>query len=89
MATHKQAEKRHRQSLKRRTRNIHVRSQIKTVLKNLRVAIDKKDPKQAVEALKLAIPALDKAVGKGIIPRARASRQISRLSAAVHQLGRK
>ena len=86
MATHKSAEKRDRQSKKRRERNIAVKSAIKTKVKAVITAVEGKKKKNSASALKAAIPALNKAAVKGIIHKKNASRKISRLTKKVNAL---
>ena len=86
MANHPSAEKRNRQRIKRTTRNRAVKSSVRTHVKDARAAIATKDPKAAKEALELATRALDKAAGKGVLPKKAASRKVSRLAAQVHKL---
>lgn len=86
MANHPSAEKRNRQRIKRTIRNRAVKSAVRTQVKDVREALAAKDAKAAKEALELAIKGLDKAAGKGAIPRKAASRKVSRLAAQVHAL---
>lgn len=86
MAQHESAIKRHRQSLKRKTRNQQVKSKIKTLVKKVRSAVAEKNREVAVAQLKEVNSALDKAVSKGVLKRNTASRGISRLARAVHLL---
>ena len=86
MATHASALKAHRQSLVNRERNRRYRSQLRSTLKQIRLAID--DPKAAKDQvakkqLTQAISLIDKMAGKGIIHRNTASRYKSRLTARV------
>lgn len=83
MANTKSAVKRHRQSLKRRARNTHWRSTVKTAVKKVREAVEVKDPAKAKDALKAAEKVLKKAAGKGAIHARNASRHVSRLAKAV------
>ncbi|HVO92443.1 MAG TPA: 30S ribosomal protein S20 [Terriglobales bacterium] len=80
MAIHTSAIKRHKQSLKRRSRNIEVRSKLRTLIKKTRQAIDSKDTENAALQLRAVNKALGKAVSKGIIKHNTASRWLSRLS---------
>ena len=82
MAIHPSAIKRHHQSVKRRARNIDVKSRLRTLIKKARVAIDGKNPEEAQTQLRAVNQALNKAVGKGIIKSNTASRWLSRLSRA-------
>lgn len=80
MANHKQALKRHRQSLRRRARNMRFKKQIKTQLKELNYNIEDKDLTLAKETLQKAIKVLSRGGSKGVIPKRRASRKISRIT---------
>ena len=84
MATHKSAEKRDRQSKKRRERNIADKSMIKTKVKSVLSALESKNKEATVKALQGVIPALDKAAVKGVIHRKNASRKISRLTKKIN-----
>ena len=86
MANHPSAEKRNRQRIKRTLRNRSVTTSVRTVVKQVRSAIEAKDKKTAEAALKLAVSALDKAAGKGVIHVKAASRTVSRLASQVHKL---
>ena len=86
MANHASAEKRNRQRVKRTDRNRGVRSEFRTLVKNVRELIAKGDATAAKAALIPAISALDSAVSKGVLVRGTASRRVSRLAAAVHKL---
>ena len=87
MANHPQAKKRNRQRLKITARNRHFRTGFRTHMKRVLAAIEASEKNEAQEALKTAIRHLDKAVTKGILKRATASRTISRLTIAVNKLG--
>jgi small subunit ribosomal protein S20 len=88
LATHKSAEKRARQALRRRARNRQVRSRVRSAVKRVRDAIASGRREGAVEALRAAEGVLRKAASKGVIPKRRASRQVARLARAVAPLGR-
>ena len=77
MANHKSAEKRVRQTEKRRQRNKHVLSTMRTYIKRVRVAIADGNAEDATERLKAATQALAKAASKGVIHRNQARRKIS------------
>ena len=80
MATHKSAEKRHRQSEKRRLRNQGVRSRMRTTVKNFVASLDSGDPEAATANFRSAERELRKAATKGVIPKQRASRHVGRLA---------
>lgn len=83
MATHRSAKKRVRQSEKRRVRNRHVKGRVKTVVKEVRQALESGSADDAAARLRAAERELRKAASKGTLPKKRASRQVSRLSRAV------
>lgn len=85
MANHKSAEKRARQSLRRRERNRGVRSEVSTRIKAVRSALEAGDLDAAREKLRAAERALRKAASKGVIPKTTAGRRVARLARAVHQ----
>ncbi len=89
MANHPSAEKRNRQRIVRTARNRAVTSAVRTLVKRVRTAITAKDDAAAKQALLDATVALDRAAGKGVYHPKAASRTVSRLAAAVHQLGSK
>jgi small subunit ribosomal protein S20 len=86
LATHKSAEKRDRQSVKGRERNVAAKSGIKTKVKSVINAVESKDKDASAKALKAAIPALAKAAVKGVIHKKNASRKISRLTRKINAL---
>lgn len=87
MATHKSAEKRHRQNLQRQARNRAGRSHLRKVIKQVRQAVASGAAPDAKSQLKVAERVLDKAVAKGILHRNAAARHVSRLSRQVDSLG--
>lgn len=87
MAHHKSALKRIKQNEKKRLRNRHVRSTLRTFVKNVREAVAGNDQNAAREALAAAIPVIDKAASKGVIHSSNASRSVSRLTKLVNTLG--
>jgi len=84
VANHRQAEKRNRQRIRRTERNKHFKSTMRTYIKRARAAIEAGDA-AAGEAVKKAIAMVDRVAGKGIIPRRRGSRIVSRLTAAARK----
>jgi small subunit ribosomal protein S20 len=87
MATHRSAEKRARQALKRRARNRKAKSHVRTLLKTARGAIASGDSEGARQKLRSAERALRMAASKGAIKKTTASRSVSRLAKAVHRTG--
>lgn len=83
MANHKSAIKRNKQNAVRNARNTHIRSTMRTFVKQVRTAVAEGDPAAALVALQRAIPFIDKAATRGVIHKATASRKISRLTKLV------
>jgi small subunit ribosomal protein S20 len=83
------AEKRNRQAQKRRTRNVQVRTGVKSAVKKVREALEKGDTAAAAVALKAAERTIAKGGSKGVVARNAVSRKISRLSHAVAKASRK
>jgi small subunit ribosomal protein S20 len=83
MPNHKSAEKRVRQSERRRKLNRGNRSRLRTSLKNLRSALEG-DGKQASAILPETISTIDRAVQKGVLHKNAAARYKSRLTARVN-----
>lgn len=86
MANHASAKKRIRQTIKRTARNKHQRTTVRSLVKNVRVALDAGDKAVAAEALAKAIRRIDMAVSRGLYHRKTGSRYISRLSSQVAAL---
>ena len=86
MATHKSAIKRNRQNEIKRLRNRSIKSQLKTRIKRVGLAIEAKEFEKARETLSQAIPFIDKAASKGVIHKRNAARKISRLTNKVNAL---
>jgi len=87
VAHHKSAIKRIKQTEKRNARNRHQKSTLKTYIKRIREAVENKDKEAALATLQIAIPVIDKTATKGIIHKANASRNVSRLTRLVNTLG--
>ncbi len=83
MPQHKSAVKRVRQNARRQVRNKADLSRIKTLIKNVRSATEKKN---AEAALKTAVKFLDRLAAKGVIHRNKASNQKSKLTRFVRTL---
>ncbi len=79
MAVHPSVIKRHRQSLKRKTRNQETKSRIRTLIKKARQAIESKNRDAAATQLREVNRVLSKAVTKGVVKSNTASRWLSRL----------
>ena len=80
MANTRSAQKRNRQSVKRRARNLSVRNNVKSVVRKAREAIIAGDPTKAKEAVRVATRILDRASSKGVVHAGNAARRIARLA---------
>ena len=86
MPNHKSAEKRVRQSEKRRDVNRNNKSQLRTQIKKLRATIGTSDKSQSQELLNPTISLIDKAVNKGVLHKNTAARYKSRLTSHINNL---
>lgn len=75
----KSAIKRVKKSEKRRLRNSMIKSDLRTAVKKVNVAIDNKDQEAVKDLLINATKKLDKAASKGVIHKNKAARLKSRL----------
>jgi len=80
VANHASALKRERQSQKRRKQNRTATSSVKTAVRKAISAMAEKDGNMAQESVRAATAALNRAASKGVIPKKRASRKVSRLA---------
>jgi small subunit ribosomal protein S20 len=87
LANHKSAEKRARQSERRRIRNASARSRVKTAVKATLRSIEGKDAEKSREDLHGTTKTITKAAAKGIFHKKTAARKISRLTKKVNALG--
>ncbi len=88
MANTKSAIKRLRSAERRRLRNRVYRGQARTAVQKARLLMDKGHLEEAREAVQVAVRALDKAAGKGIIHKNNAARRKSRLMQRLNQIER-
>lgn len=89
MATHLSAIKRARQNEKRRLRNLHIKSTVKTSIKKVKMALEKSDFDTAQKALSKAVSLIQKACTKGVFHKRTAARKISRLMRAYNAIKQK
>src|SRR5215475_4619011 len=88
VANIKSAEKRARQTIKRRAHNVAARSKLRTAIKRVTNAVAAGEKDEAVASLKAAGPIIDAAVNKGIIHRNKAARHKSHLNTQVRELAK-
>ena len=87
MANSAQARKRGRQNEIRRRRNQSARSRLRTSIKKVVRAIHAGDREAAASAYRDAVPAVDRAAGRGLIHRNKAARHKKRLNARIRAIG--
>jgi small subunit ribosomal protein S20 len=87
LANHKSALKRISQSERRRKRNQHIRTKMRTVVKRYREALEAGNVSQAGEAFKVVEREIRRAASRGVIPRQRADRSVGRLAKSLNALG--
>ena len=83
MANTKQAAKRARQAVKQRGHNMGQRSELRTAIKKVRVAVAAGDKAQAEAVYKSSVSTIDSIADKNIIHKNKAARHKSRLAAAI------
>ncbi|MBL9003933.1 MAG: 30S ribosomal protein S20 [Myxococcales bacterium] len=88
MANVASAEKRNRQRIKRRERNLQHLVTMRTRVKRARAVLDKaqESPESVTPTVEQAIQQLAKAAQKGVIHKKTASRKISRLTKALNKV---
>lgn len=83
MANTKSAEKRAREAIVRRARNVTQRSRVRSAVRKVLEAIRAGKKQEATAALKDATPVIDAMARKGIIHRNKAARHKSRLASRI------
>ncbi|NLW17191.1 MAG: 30S ribosomal protein S20 [Firmicutes bacterium] len=84
MANSRSARKRIRIAAKRTERNRHVKSTVRSAVRNFHRALESGD--NAEQALRLAIRRIDRAVSKGVLHRNTGARKKSRLTKHFNKL---
>jgi small subunit ribosomal protein S20 len=85
MASHKSAEKRARQSERRRERNRQAKSRIRTLEKDFLTAVAGGKLDEGKAQFRGVEGALRRAAATGLIPKRRASRRVSRMAKRLHK----
>jgi len=86
LASHASAIKRAKQNEKRRSRNLNIKTLVKSSVKKVRLAVEKKDLEEAHKTLQKTIPLIQKARTKGVFHKNTSARKISRLTQEVNTL---
>ena len=89
MPNHKSAEKRVRQSEKRRAINRGHKTKVRTYIKKLRAALDSGKSDEVQQILPDAMSVIDKSVQKGVLHKNAAARYKSRLTVRANQASAK
>ncbi|RMG42796.1 MAG: 30S ribosomal protein S20 [Candidatus Dadabacteria bacterium] len=87
MPNHKSAEKRLRQSEKRRVHNQSRKAAVRTAIKKVRRAIEEGNLDEARNLFRNAQRMIGKAVAKGLYHKQNGARKISRLARALNNAG--
>ena len=88
MANHKSAEKRARQSERRRVMNRQNRSRLRTGVKALRAAVASSQHETVQSLLPSTVSLIDKSVQKGVIHKNTAARHKKRLTRRVNAIAK-
>jgi ribosomal protein S20 len=86
VANIKSQKKRNLTNEKARLRNVAVRSEVKTLIRNVSEAVATADKEKATDALRLASKKLDKAVSKGVLHKKNAANRKSAIAKKVNAL---
>jgi small subunit ribosomal protein S20 len=86
VANTKSAEKAARQAEKHRTRNVALRSRMRTAVREVTAAVAGGDKEAAKKTYQKAVPMIDSLVSKQIIHRNKAARHKSRLAARIRAM---
>ncbi len=88
MANIKSAKKRILTSNKKAEANKAVKTGVKSVIKNVRTAVESGDKAAAQDALKKAEATIDKAATKGVLHKNTAANKVSKLASSVAKMNR-
>lgn len=86
MANHKSALKRAGQNEIRRLRNKAVKTRVKSIVKDVRSAINENSIEGASRKMEEAKSIIDKAAKKGVITKKNAARKVSRLAKQINKI---
>lgn len=86
MANTKSAQKRVRSNARKTAQNVAIKSEVRTLVKNVRVLTTEGKKEEAAKALHKAASALDKAAKRGTIHKGTANRRKSTLAKALHAI---
>lgn len=86
MANTPSAEKAARQAVKHRSRNVALRSQMRSAIRGVTAAIEGGNKETAQKSYQDAVPVIDSLVNKQIVHRNKAARHKSRLAASIRKM---
>ena len=86
MAHHKSAKKRIRQNDKKRIRNRHIRTTLRSALKRFEQTLEKQNAEELKPLVDKTISIVDTAASKGVIHKNKAARHVSQIRRKVNSL---
>jgi len=86
LAQHKSAKKRIRQNDKKRIRNRHIRTTLRSALKRFEQTLEKQNAEELKSLLHKTISLVDTAAPKGVIPKNKAARHVSQIRRKINSL---
>jgi len=86
LAQHKSAKKRIRQNDKKRIRNRHIRTTLRSALKRFEQTLEKQNAEELKALLHKTISIVDTAASKGVIPKNKAARHVSQIRRKINSL---
>lgn len=85
MANHKSALKRARQSETKRLRNRAYKTRLKNAVRDVRGASDEASKEEKEKAFRNAVSVIQKSASRGVIPKKKAARKVSRLARLIQR----
>ena len=86
MAQHKSAKKRIRQNDKRRIRNRHIRTTLRSTLKRFEQNLEEQNAEELKALVNKTVSTIDTAASKGVIHKNKAARHVSRIRRKINSL---
>ena len=86
MAQHKSAKKRIRQNDKKRIRNRHIRTTLRSALKRFEQTLEKQNAEELKALMGKTISIVDTAASKGVIHKNKAARHVSQIRRKINSI---
>ena len=86
MAQHKSAKKRIRQNDKKRIRNRHIRTTLRSTMKRFEQTLEKQNAEELKALVNKTISIVDTAASKGVIHKNKAARHVSQIRRKINSL---